>query len=335
MSRVRAAHALRSAPGRGSLALSLMEHWLTHRHCHSGPQKRRAVCSEHGKARIAGRGPKGAPAQVRPGARPEPRQILQRCARAGLGCGANWGLTGAADAAQILKSSLNSDFYIANRALTFGMCDRHVDRWRRASPAYNSADGDCEDREYKYMGLRTSETNGVSLKPQDHMRQIMRVPSAASKKSPHLRPAAGVGIPIHPLHPDRSSAQVASVLSGLGDQGAGGEISGIDGIVSSGHRYTHPDTRTQASTSAARPPSHAHAHTGVCCVRPRRGRPKCRAANTGRSEYLTAGTLSPGLPTSRPPGMLSWGNAFSVKCSSASTSSRTVFVLYCNTVFML
>ena len=122
------------------------------------------------------------------------------------------------------------------------MCERHADRWRRASPGYKSADGDREDREYKNRGLRTSEPDGDCLKPQDHMRQIMRVPSAASKKSPHLRPAAGIGARTHPQHADRSSAQVASVLSGLGDQGAGGEVSGIDGIVSSGHRYTHIHT---------------------------------------------------------------------------------------------
>ena len=119
---------------------------------------------------------------------------------------------------------------------------------RRASPGYKSADGDREDREYKNRGLRTSEPDGDCLKPQDHMRQIMRVPSAASKKSPHLRPAAGIGARTHPQHADRSSAQVASVLSGLGDQGAGGEVSGIDGIVSSGHRYTHTYTLSHIHT---------------------------------------------------------------------------------------
>ena len=200
------------------------------------------------------------------------------------------------------------------------MYDRHTDRWRRASPGYKSADADREDREYKNRGLRTSEPDGERLKPQDHMRQIMRAPSAASKKSPHSRPAAGIGagerartLPQHAdrssAHADRSSAQVASVLSGLGDQGAGGEVSGIDGIVSSGHRYTH--TYTHRRLRLLRDPSHTHkhshdththTHTGVCCVTPRRGRPRCRAVNTGRSEYLTAGTLSPGLPTWRQPG---------------------------------
>jgi hypothetical protein len=90
------------------------EQALTRTNCRSGPHKRRAAYSALGKARIASRGPQGAPAQDCPGARAEPRQILPRRARAGLACGAIWGHPGAADAAQILKSTLNSVLYITN-----------------------------------------------------------------------------------------------------------------------------------------------------------------------------------------------------------------------------
>jgi hypothetical protein len=167
------------------------------------------------------------------------------------------------------------------------MCDRHADRLRRASPGYKSADGDREDREYKNRGLRTSEPDGDRLKPQDHMRQIMRAPSAASKKSPHLRPAAGIGARTHPQHADRSSAQVASVLTGLGDQGAGGEVSGIDGIVSSGHRYTHTHTHTGVCVYSATPRTHTYTHTNtgvyVYCATPRaRARAHTQASAASR-----------------------------------------------------
>jgi len=106
---------------------------------------------------------------------------------------------------------------------------RHADRWRRASPGYVSADADREVREHKARGLRVSVADGERLKPEDHMRQIMRVPAAGSSNTQPSRPAAGSRARSASLDPQprprASGAQVASVLSGHGDEGArNGEV---------------------------------------------------------------------------------------------------------------
>jgi hypothetical protein len=100
-------------------------------------------------------------------------------------------------------------------------------RMRDASPLL---DADREVREHKARGLRVSVADGERLKPEDHMRQIMRVPSAAgSSNTQPSRPSAGSRARSASLDPQprprASGAQVASVLSGHGDEGArNGEV---------------------------------------------------------------------------------------------------------------